>query len=82
MSLKASGDASLSLTLGVSPPALAGCANPPAGTTPLTLTGKAGPTGLVRLALSGSGGTVTVADGVTATVTANLFVRVDLSGRG
>jgi hypothetical protein len=82
LALKKVGDASLALTVAVAPTALAGCASPPAGTTPLAFSGKVGPLGLTRLGLSAAPAAVTIADGVTATVTATLFVRVDLSGRG
>ena len=80
MMLRTSGEASMALTLGVAPAALAGCASPPPGTTPLALSGKIGAQGLVRLGLSGSVTGVPISDGVTATVTMNLLVRLDLSG--
>ena len=35
----------------------------------------------MRLAISASVGGVTIGDGVTATVTANLYVKIDLSGK-
>ncbi len=81
MTLKASGGVTFPLTLTVAPQALAGCGAPPAGTTPLSLSGRVGPAGLVSLALTGSVTGVPIADGVTATVTANLLVKIDLSGR-
>lgn len=79
--LKASGDATLTLALKADAASLAGCASGGAGPTALTLTGKTTPDGLLKLPLAGSIGGVTIAPGVVATVTFNLLVNIDLSGK-
>ena len=67
----------------IDPASLAGCNEPSApGRTALTLTGKVGEGGLTRLAVSGTLSGATLAPGVTADLTVNLFLNVDLSGRG
>ena len=53
-----------------------------AGAETLTLTGHVTPVGLLKLPLSGSVTGVPIATGVTATVTVNLLLNVDLSGKG
>jgi hypothetical protein len=81
--LKASGDATFSLEVLADPLSVAGCAAPATpGQTALTFTGKVGPEGLVRLPISGVVSGVPIAPDVAATVTLNLFISVDLSGRG
>lgn len=81
--LMQSGDATFTLPLDVDPASLAGCNEPSApGRTALTLTGKVGEGGLTRLAVSGTLSGATLAPGVTADLTVNLFLNVDLSGRG
>jgi len=82
MRLEASGNSVLSLELLADPLSLAGCAAPaaPARST-LTLSGRVGPDGLLRLPLSGTIKDVQIAPGLQATVTLNLLVNVDLSGR-
>ena len=82
MVLQASGNSTLLLELLADPASVAGCAAPAApGKTSVTLTGKVGPEGLVRHAISGAVAGVQIAPGVTATVTLNLLVNVDLSGK-
>src|SRR6185503_15438698 len=80
--LIASGRAELSLELLADPLSLAGCSLPasPAKTT-LTVAGNVGPEGLVKLAISGTVAGIPIAPDVTGTVTMNLLVKVDLSGR-
>ena len=81
--LKASGDGIWTLALAVDPLSLAGCPAPAApATTTVTLTGHVTPVGLLKLPLSGSVTGVPIATGVTATVTVNLLLNVDLSGKG
>jgi hypothetical protein len=83
MLLRASGDAELSLELLADPLSLAGCAAPAApGKSTLTLSGKVTADGLVRLPISGTIPGVQIAPDLQATVTLNLVVGVDLSGRG
>jgi len=79
--LKASGDATFTLALKADAASLAGCASAGAGPTAFTLTGKTTADGLLKLPLTGSIGGVTIAPGVVATVTFNLLVNVDLSGK-
>lgn len=79
--LEASGDATLTLALKADAASLAGCASGGAGPTALTLTGKVTPDGLLKLPLTGSISGVAIAPGVTATVTLNLLVNVDFSGK-
>ncbi len=81
--LKTSGDGIWTLALAVDPLSLAGCPAPAApATTTVTLTGHVTPVGLLKLPLSGSVTGVPIATGVTATVTVNLLLNVDLSGKG
>lgn len=81
MLLKASGEAIWTVQFAADPLSLAGCAAPasPAPVT-VTLSGKVTSDGLLRLPLTGSVPNVPIATGVTATVTFNLLVNVDLSG--
>jgi len=83
MLLEASGNSVLSLELLADPLSLAGCAAPAApGKSTLTLAGRVNPPdGLIRLPLSGTIKDVQIAAGLPATVTLNLLVKVDLSGR-
>lgn len=79
--LKASGEATFTLALKPDAASLAGCASAGAGPTALTLTGKTTADGLVKLPLTGSISGVTIGPGALATLTFNLLLNVDLSGR-
>lgn len=77
------GNITLTLQLVADPVSLAGCAAPatPQPTT-VVLTGKVGSGGLGALALTGTIADVPIFAAVTAEVTVNLLVNVDLSGLG
>jgi hypothetical protein len=82
MHLEASGNAVLTLELLAEPLSLAGCAAPanPTLVTRVTLSGRVTPDGLVKLPLNSTIQDVPIAPGLSATVTLNLLVKVDLSG--
>lgn len=81
--LKQSGEATLTLVLAHPPTVLAGCADVSAvpATTTITLTGKVTPDGLTKLPVTGTVPGVQLGPGVTADLTMNLLVNVDLSGQ-
>lgn len=82
--LKANGDAVFNLTLNGAASQLFGCgpAGALSGTTTLPLTGKAGKTGLLDLALAGAVTSIPLPAGSQGGLAANLVVNVDLSGKG
>lgn len=83
MVLLQNGTATLTLVLAHPATALAGCADVSAipATTSITLTGKVTPDGLTKLPLTGTVPGVQLGPGVTADLTMNLLVNVDLSGQ-
>ena len=72
----ASGAVSAPIAFAVDPLVLSGCAAPEKGSTELQLSGVLGPAQLGDVALTGTAKYVTIADGVVATVTANLRFKV------
>ncbi len=82
LTLFASGVGYLSLIPADDLLAVAGCQGPaPPAPRPVALVGKVGPTGLVRFAMSGSVGDLRLSEGVDATASLTLVIRIDLSGK-
>lgn len=81
LTLLQSGAATLTLALDAAAPAIAGCNEAmAAGTTIVTLAGRVSEGGLTKLALTGTASGAQLAPGITADLTFNLLVNVDLSG--
>ncbi len=84
MTLLDAGRASLGLTLDQDHvAALTGCksAGGDAASYPLAFAGNVGPTGLVRLSISGGTDGLKLSDGATASVVFTLVLNIDLSGK-
>jgi hypothetical protein len=82
MTLDKDAIAYLTLLLEGDPLGLTGCQGQPgAASLPVSVAGRIGPTGLVRLELRGTHAGITLSDGAQAELLLTLVVNVDLSGR-